>query len=84
VAEAFREALEATVALKAVAVSEEAEAVVDISYYLYVRKNVISVTSQIAGQQSTLLKSENKYITSLVNILLVFIRHLRPYITRAF
>jgi hypothetical protein len=45
VAEVFREALEATVALKAVAVSEEAEAVTDISHYLHVRRSVTSVTS---------------------------------------
>jgi hypothetical protein len=84
VAEVSREALEATVASEAVAVSGEAEAVANMSYYLHVRRSAISVTSQVAGQQSTLLKSGNKHMTSLVNILLVFIRHLRPYITRAF
>jgi hypothetical protein len=84
VAEVFREASEATVVLEAVAVSGEAEVITNISYYLHVRRSTISVTSQVAGQQSTLLKSGNKYITSLVNILLVFIRYLWPYITRAF
>jgi hypothetical protein len=39
------EALEATVASEAVAVSREAKAVTDISYYLHVRRSVISVTS---------------------------------------
>jgi hypothetical protein len=43
--EVFEEALKATVALEAIAVSGEAEAVTDISYYLYVRKSVIFVTS---------------------------------------
>jgi hypothetical protein len=84
VAEVFKKASEATVALKAVAVSGEAKAVANISHYLHVRKSITSTTSQVAGQQSTLLKSKNKHITSLVNILLIFIRHLRPYITRAF
>jgi hypothetical protein len=84
VAEVSGEALEATVALEAVAVFREAEVVTDISYYLHVRRSAIFVTSQVAGQQSTLLKSGNKYMTSLVNILLVFIRHSRLYITRAF
>jgi hypothetical protein len=84
VTKVFGEALEAIVALEAVAVSGEAEVIADISYYLYVRRSVIFITSQVVGQQSTLLKSENKYITSLVNISLVFIKHLRPYITRAF
>jgi hypothetical protein len=84
VTEVSREALEATVASEAIAVSREAEAVADMSHYLHVRRSVTSVTSQVAGQQSTLLKSRNKYMTSSVNILLVFIRHPRPYITRAF
>jgi hypothetical protein len=83
VAEVSGEALEATVTLEAIAVSEEAEAVADITH-LHVRKSVISVTSQVAGQRNTLLKNESKHTTSLVNILLVFIRHLRPYTTRAF
>jgi hypothetical protein len=83
-AEVSGEASEATVASEAVAVSGEAKAVADISYYLHVRRSVISVISQVAGQQSTLLKSGNKHITSLVNIPLVSIRHLWPYITRAF
>jgi hypothetical protein len=84
VAKVSREASEATVASEAVAVSREAEAVTNISYYLHVKKSVTSVTSQVAGQQSTLLKSGNKYIISLVNILLIFIRHSQPYIIRAF
>jgi hypothetical protein len=84
VAEVSRKASKAIVASEAVAVSGEAEAVADISYYLHVRKSVTSVTSQVAGQQSTLLKSGNKHITSSVNILLIFIKHSRPYITRAF
>jgi hypothetical protein len=44
-AEVFREALEVIIALKAVAVFREAKAVVNISYYLHVRKSVIFVTS---------------------------------------
>jgi hypothetical protein len=44
VAEVSGEALEATVTSEAIAVSEEAEAVADITY-LHVRKSVISVTS---------------------------------------
>jgi hypothetical protein len=44
VAEASGEALEATVTLEAIAVSEEAEAVANLTY-LHVRRNVISVTS---------------------------------------
>jgi hypothetical protein len=75
VAEVSGKASEATVALEAVAVFREAEAVTNMSYYLHVKRSVISVTSQVAGQQSTLLKSGNKHIISLVNILLVFIRH---------
>jgi hypothetical protein len=84
VTEVSGEASEATVALEAVAVSGEVEAVADMTYYLHVRRSVISVTSQVAGQQNTLLKSGNKHMTSLANIPLVFIRHSRPYITRAF
>jgi hypothetical protein len=83
-AEVSREALEAAVALEAVAVSAEVEAVADMTHYLHVRRSVRSVTSQVADQQSTLLKSRNKHITSSVNIPLVFIRHPRPHITRAF
>jgi hypothetical protein len=45
VAEVSKEALEATVALEAVAVSGEAEAIANISYYLHVRRSVTSVTS---------------------------------------
>jgi hypothetical protein len=83
-AEVSKEASEATVALEAITVSKEAEVVTDISHYLHVRRSVISVTSQVAGQQSTLLKSGNKHITSSVNIPLIFIRHPRPHIIRAF
>jgi hypothetical protein len=84
VTEVSGEASEATVASEAIAVSEEAEAVADMSHHLHVRRSSTSATSQVAGQQSTLLKSGNKHITSSVNIPLVFIRHLRPHITRAF
>jgi hypothetical protein len=84
VTEVFKKALEAIIALKAIIVSEEAKAVVNMSYYLHVKKSVIFVTSQVIGQQSTLLKSRNKHIISLVNILLIFIKHLRLYIIRAF
>jgi hypothetical protein len=45
VAEVFREALEATVASEAVAVSKEAKTVADISYYLHVKRSVIFITS---------------------------------------
>jgi hypothetical protein len=45
VTEVSREALEATVASEAVAVSKEAETVADMSYYLHVRRSVIFVTS---------------------------------------
>jgi hypothetical protein len=83
-AEVSREASEAAVASEAVAVSAEVKAVADMTHYLHVRRSVISVTSQVAGQQNTLLKSGNKHMTSSANIPLVFIRHLRPYITRAF
>jgi hypothetical protein len=83
-AEVSEEALEAIVASEAVAVFGEVEVITDITYYLYVRRSVIFVTSQVAGQQSTLLKNGNKHMTSSVNILLVFIRHPRLYITRAF
>jgi hypothetical protein len=84
VTEVSGEASEATVASEAVTVSGEAEAVADMSHYLHVRRSATSATSQVAGQQSTLLKSRNKHMTSSVNILLVFIRHPRPHITRAF
>jgi hypothetical protein len=84
VAKVSGEASEATVASEAVAVSGEAEAVANISHYLHVRRSATFITSQVAGQQSTLLKSGNKHITSSVNISLIFIRHLRLYITRAF
>jgi hypothetical protein len=83
VAEVSGEALEATVTSEAVAVSGEAEAVTDMTY-LHVRKSVTSVISQVAGQQNTLLKSRSKHTTSSANTPLVFIRHLRPYTTRAF
>jgi hypothetical protein len=45
VAKVSKKALEATVALEAVTVSGEAEAVTDMSYYLHVKKSVIFVTS---------------------------------------
>jgi hypothetical protein len=45
VTEVSKEALEATVASEAVAVSKEAETVADMSYYLHVRRSVIFVTS---------------------------------------
>jgi hypothetical protein len=45
VAEVSRKALEAIIALEAVTVFREAEAVADISYYLHVKKSVTSVTS---------------------------------------
>jgi hypothetical protein len=84
VAEVSGKALKATVASEAVAVSGEVKAVADMTYYLHVKRSVTSVTSQVAGQQSTLLKNGNKHITSSVNIPLVFIRHSRPYIIRTF
>jgi hypothetical protein len=84
VAEVSGEALEATVASEAVAVSGEVKTVADMTCHLHARRSVISVTSQVASQQNTLLKNRNKHITSLANILLIFIRHPRPYITRAF
>jgi hypothetical protein len=49
VAEVSGEALEATVASEAVAVSGEAEAVADMSHHLHVRRSATSVTSQVAG-----------------------------------
>jgi hypothetical protein len=84
VIEVSRKASEATVALETVAVSRKAKAVTNISYYLHVKRSVIFITSQVAGQQSTLLKNKNKYITSSVNISLVFIKHSQLYIIRAF
>jgi hypothetical protein len=83
-AEVSGEASEAAVASEAVAVSAEVKAVADMTHHLHVRRSVTSATSQVAGQQSTLLKSGNKHITSSVNISLIFIRHPRPHITRAF
>jgi hypothetical protein len=44
VAKVSEEALEATVTLKAVAVSEEAEVIANMTY-LYVKRNVIFITS---------------------------------------
>jgi hypothetical protein len=44
-AEVSKKALKATVALKIIAVSKEAKTVANISYYLYVRKSVIFITS---------------------------------------
>jgi hypothetical protein len=45
VAEVSKKALEAIVTLEAVTVSREAEAVTNMSYYLHVRRSVISATS---------------------------------------
>jgi hypothetical protein len=45
VTEVFKKALEATVALKAVAVSKKAKVIANISYYLHIRKSVISIIS---------------------------------------
>jgi hypothetical protein len=45
VAKVFKKALKATVALKAVAVSEKAETIVNISYYLHIKRSIISVIS---------------------------------------
>jgi hypothetical protein len=50
VTEVSRKALKATVVLKAIAVSRKIKAVINISRYLYVRKNVIFVTSQVINQ----------------------------------
>jgi hypothetical protein len=41
----FRKALEAIVTLKAIAVFRKAKTVVNISYYLHVKKSVIFITS---------------------------------------
>jgi hypothetical protein len=75
IAEVSGKALKATITLKAITAFKEAKAITNITY-LYIRKNVIFITSQVASQQNTLLKNGNKHITSLVNILLIFIRHL--------
>jgi hypothetical protein len=83
VAKASKEALKAIVTLETVAVFKEAKTVANITY-LHVKRNIIFITSQVAGQQNTLLKNKNKHITSLANILLIFIKHLQLYITRAF
>jgi hypothetical protein len=45
VTEVFREALEAIVALKAVAVSREVKAVTNITCYLHAKKSVIFIIS---------------------------------------
>jgi hypothetical protein len=45
VTEVFRKALKAIIALKAIAVSEEVKTVVNITYYLHIRKSVISITN---------------------------------------
>jgi hypothetical protein len=45
VTKVFKKASEATVALKAIAVSREAEAITNISYYLHVKRSAISATS---------------------------------------
>jgi hypothetical protein len=44
-AKVFKKASEAAVALKAVTVSAKAEIIADITYYLYVKRSVISITS---------------------------------------
>jgi hypothetical protein len=44
-AEVFKEALEVTVALKAVAVFVEVKIIAGITYYLYVKRSVIFITS---------------------------------------
>jgi hypothetical protein len=45
VTEASRKASKATVALKAITVSEEAKVIANISYYLRVKRSVIFITS---------------------------------------
>jgi hypothetical protein len=45
VAEVSKKALEAIVALEAIAVFKKAEIITDISYYLHVKRSVIFVTS---------------------------------------
>jgi hypothetical protein len=50
VAEVSREALKAIVALEAVAVSEEVKTVTNITCYLYARRSVIFIISQVASQ----------------------------------
>jgi hypothetical protein len=84
VTEVSRKALEAVVTSEIIAVFKEVKTITNITYYLHVKRSVIFITSQVAGQQSTLLKSRNKYIISLVNILLIFIKHSQLYIIRAF
>jgi hypothetical protein len=76
VTEVFREALKIIIALKAIAVSEEAKAIANISRYLHAKRSIISVTNQVISQQNTLLKIKSKRIASLVSILFVFIRNL--------
>jgi hypothetical protein len=49
VTEVFKEASEAIVTSEAVTVSREVATVADISYYLYNRKSVTSVTNQVAS-----------------------------------
>jgi hypothetical protein len=43
--EVFREALKVAVALKVVTVSKKVKTVINITYYLHVKKSVIFVTS---------------------------------------
>jgi heme/copper-type cytochrome/quinol oxidase subunit 4 len=45
VAEVFKKALKAIVALKAIAVFAEVKTVINITYYLHVKRSVIFVTS---------------------------------------
>jgi hypothetical protein len=42
---ASRKASKATVALKAITVSEKAKIIANISYYLYIKRSVIFITS---------------------------------------
>jgi hypothetical protein len=44
-AEVSKKALKTTVASKTIAVSAEVKAITDITYYLYVKRSIISVTS---------------------------------------
>jgi hypothetical protein len=50
VAEVFKKALEATVVLKVITVSEEVKTVIDITCYLHTRRSVIFVISQVTDQ----------------------------------
>jgi hypothetical protein len=84
VAEVFREASEAIITSEAITVSGKITTVADMSYYLHNKRSVIFITNQVISQQNTLLKSESKRIISSANTLLVFIKNLQLYITRAF